>query len=149
MMQDGMMRGDARKRVIKETNRRLVDLFAEAGVGSVGLHWHQVGLLDDTGTVTFINDPRTRMPHSTNLILSNLRADDGSVDELLGLAEALSLALSVPLLQVTAARLDGVFVQKNPEGDDRDADARSDSFGRVQRIGMDTWNALNDLIRSN
>ncbi len=149
MIQDGVMRGDARKRVIKETNHRLVDLFAEAGVGTVGLHWHQVGSLNDMGTITFHNDPRTRIPRSTHLMLSNLSADDGTIEELQRLAEALSMAMSLPLLHVTTARLDGVFVQKNPEGDDRNAGASSDMFGKAQKIGIDAWNALNDFIRGN
>jgi hypothetical protein len=143
LLQEGIMRSDARKRVIRETNRRLVDLFAEAGVGAVGMQWHQMGNVDAAGVLTFTNDPRTRIPHSTHLILSNLADEHGDVIPLEILGGKLSETLSLPLIKVQAARLDGVFVHRETEiGEPADTTA-----GRnVQNINMDTWNTLQDYI---
>ena len=147
LIQEGTMRGDARKRVLKETNRRLIDLFAEAGVGCVGLQWHQVGNIDAFGALSFVNDPRTRIPHSTHLILSNLVNNEGDVEELSVLAKALSNAMSVPVLHVTSARLDGVFVKKADDTAPDELGGGQDLNGAAQHISMDSWNALNDFIR--
>ncbi len=146
MLQEGIMRNDARKRVIKETNHRLIDLFAEAGIGAVGMQWHQIGRVDPSGTVTFLNDPRTRIPHSTQLIMSNMAGESGDVIDLGDLGKSLSLAMSIPLLRVSAARLDGIFVQKDSESVSTVDRADASTNGVEQTISMATWNGLEDYI---
>jgi hypothetical protein len=143
LLQEGIIRSDARKRVIRETNRRLVDLFAEAGVGAVGMQWYQMGRLDVTGILEFTNDPRTRIPHSTHLILSNMADEYGEVVPLEVLGSALSQALSLPLIKVRASRMDGIFVQTDSLNDEAN---HLDTLSDVQQINMDTWNTLQDYI---
>jgi hypothetical protein len=146
MLQEGIMRNDARKRVIKETNHRLIDLFAEAGIGAVGMQWHQIGQVDPSGTVTFLNDPRTRIPHSTQLIMSNMAGESGDVIDLGDLGKSLSMAMSIPLLRVSAARLEGIFVQKDSESVSTVDRADASTNGVEQTISMATWNGLEDYI---
>lgn len=143
LLQEGIMRVDARKRVARETNRRLVDLFAEAGVGSVGLQWHQVGQMNDDGMVDFVNDPRTRIPHSTQLVIANIANDAGDVVDVDALAISLADRLDLPVFKVAASQLDGVFVKR------KDASGEGESEGpggRIQRIGMDAWSTLEDIL---
>lgn len=137
------MREDARKRVTRESNRRLIDLFAEAGVGSVGLQWHQVGSVGEEGEVQFVNDPRSRIPHSTQLVVANLSDDQGTVVELETLAAALSSSLGLPVFRVNSSQLDGVFVKR--EDSHQGAGPTVADLG-IQRIGMDAWSSLEDLL---
>lgn len=143
LLQQGVMRVDARKRVTRETNRRLVDLFAEAGVGSVGLQWHQVGQVRGDGMAEFVNDPRTRIPHSTQLVIGNMSSDAGDVVPVDKLARVLAVTLGIPAFRVTSTQLDGVFVKHDNVADERDDVA---GIGSIQRIGMDAWASLEDIL---
>jgi len=146
LLQEGVMRNDARKRVIRETNRRLVDLFAEAGVGSVGMQWHQMGHVDTSGALTFTNDPRTRIPHSTHLIMSNMVDGTGDVIDIEELGRALSTAMTLPLIKVHAVRMEGIFV-KSERGDNRSEEQDSNvDLGTVQHINMETWSTLEEHL---
>jgi hypothetical protein len=146
LLQEGIMRNDARKRIIKETNRRLVDLFAESGVGAVGMQWHQMGKIDAEDVLTFHNDPRTRIPHSTQLILSNLGDDSGGVVQVEHLAEMVSNTLALPLIKVNATYLDGIFVQKERELGSSAVQGDFTGSTTIQNINMDTWNTLDHYI---
>jgi len=146
LLQEGIMRNDARKRVIRETNRRLVDLFAEAGVGAVGMQWHQMGHVDMSGVLTFQNDPRTLIPHSTHLIMSNMADGTGEIIDIEVLGTALSKAMSLPLIKVHAVRMDGIFVQN--ESRDKRTHEQGDimDLGMVQHVNMETWSTLEEYI---
>ncbi len=146
LLQEGIMRNDARKRVIRETNRRLVDLFAEAGVGAVGMQWHQMGHIDSNRVLTFMNDPRTRIPHSTHLIMSNMVDGTGDVIDVEELGKALSTTMSLPLIKVYAVRMDGIFVQSDSvDNRSQEQDSKVD-FGMVQHINMETWSTFEEYI---
>lgn len=148
LLQEGIMRNDARKRITKETNRRLVDLFAESGVGAVGMQWHQMGNIDPDDVLTFHNDPRTRIPHSTQLMLSNLGDDTGGVVQVEHLAERLSKELSVPLFKVSTTRLDGVFVLQDIAVASGADHGDMNTNETIQIINIDTWNTLDEYILS-
>lgn len=143
LLQEGIMRFDARKRVTRETNRRLVDLFSEAGVGGVGLQWHQVGRMKDDGVIEFVHDPRTRIPHSTQLVIANIASDGGDVIDVEELATSLADRLDLPVFKVAASQLDGVFVKREDASGEGESEGPG---GRIQRIGMDAWSTLEDIL---
>ncbi len=74
LIQTGMMREDARERAILDLNHRLVALFADHGVSSVGLHGFQKELISLTseGTLKLNHSALESIPATPALLLSSL-----------------------------------------------------------------------------
>ncbi|MEX0608949.1 MAG: hypothetical protein WD016_04930 [Balneolaceae bacterium] len=73
LIQTGMMREDAQIRAAKDLNRRLVGLFADNGVSTIGIHGFQKGLVTKTENGLLLNKKKLQSIHSTPcLLISNL-----------------------------------------------------------------------------
>lgn len=73
LIQTGMMREDARLRAIKDLSKRLIGLFADQGVATIGLHAFQKGLVRKVGEqLTFDIDSFNQLHEVPNLLLSCL-----------------------------------------------------------------------------
>lgn len=79
LMQTGMMREDARKRAIMDLNRRLVALFADHGISTIGLQSYQKELISrqEDGTLKLNHDALQSLPETPMLLLSSLINDGG------------------------------------------------------------------------
>lgn len=78
LIQTGMMREDARMRAIKDLNKRLIGLFADQGIATIGIHGFQKGLVTKKETDVEIDTDALHALHSTpNLLISNLVEQDG------------------------------------------------------------------------
>ena len=76
LMQTGMMREDARERAIMDLNHRLVALFADHGVSTIGLHGFQKELVQKTGSGLQLNkNVFDDLPDSPMLLISSLISD--------------------------------------------------------------------------
>jgi|TARA_R100001509_G_scaffold42639_2_gene23091 hypothetical protein len=72
-MQTGMMREDARKRAVMDLNHRLVALFADHGVSTIGLHGYQKELVQKTESGLKLNKKVfNALPESPTLLISSL-----------------------------------------------------------------------------
>lgn len=80
LMQTGMMREDARKRAIMDLTRRLVALFADHGVSTIGLQGYQKELIQiSEGKLSLNRKVLDNLPDSPILLISSLVSDkDGS-----------------------------------------------------------------------
>lgn len=79
LIQTGMMREDARLRAIKDLNKRLIGLFADQGVSTIGVHGFQKSLVAKTGDSIELDIDSLHSLHSApNLLLSNLVEEDGA-----------------------------------------------------------------------
>lgn len=79
LIQTGMMRGDAKRRSIKDLNRRLVSLMADNGVAAIGLNAYQRRMVSlDGASLRFKHELLTNFPVGTHLLLSNLIDDQSS-----------------------------------------------------------------------
>jgi hypothetical protein len=80
LMQTGMMREDARKRSIMDLNHRLVALFADHGVSTIGLHGYQKELITKKdGKLSLNRKVYDELPDSPLLLISSLvNSDDNS-----------------------------------------------------------------------
>ncbi|MEX0721702.1 MAG: hypothetical protein WD059_13600 [Balneolaceae bacterium] len=73
LIQTGMMREDAKIRAAKDLNRRLVGLFADQGVATIGVHGYQKGLVKKHDTGLEIDKVQLHSFHSIPcLLISNL-----------------------------------------------------------------------------
>ncbi|HCI69246.1 MAG TPA: hypothetical protein DHV30_01050 [Balneola sp.] len=73
LMQTGMMREDARKRAVMDLNHRLVALFADHGVSTIGLHGYQKELVQKTESGLKLNKKVfNALPESPTLLISSL-----------------------------------------------------------------------------
>jgi hypothetical protein len=73
LMQTGMMREDARKRAIMDLNHRLVALFADHGVSTIGLQGYQKELIQKTESGLVLNRKvLDTLPESPMLLISSL-----------------------------------------------------------------------------
>lgn len=73
LIQTGMMREDAAQRCTRELNRRLVALFADEGVATVGLHGYQRDTITYDGKQLSVNtDYINSLPAGPVLLVSNL-----------------------------------------------------------------------------
>lgn len=73
LIQTGMMREDARLRAIKDLNKRLIGLFADQGIATIGIHGFQKGLITRKENGIEIDTKALDALHSTpNLLISNL-----------------------------------------------------------------------------
>lgn len=78
LIQTGMMREDARLRAIKDLNKRLIGLFADQGIATIGIHGFQKGLITRKENGIEIDTKALNALHSTpNLLLSNLIEENG------------------------------------------------------------------------
>jgi hypothetical protein len=72
-MQTGMMREDARKRAIMDLNHRLVALFADHGVSTIGLHGYQKELISKKdGKLSLNRKVYDQLPDSPLLLITSL-----------------------------------------------------------------------------
>ena len=78
LIQTGMMREDARLRAIKDLNKRLIGLFADQGVPTIGVHSFQKGLVKKEGSKLSLNkDALNALHDSPNLLITNLVEEKG------------------------------------------------------------------------
>lgn len=78
LIQTGMMREDARLRAIKDLNKRLVGLFADQGIPTIGIHGFQKGLISMEGETIRLEKEALDAHHSSpNLLISNLVEHNG------------------------------------------------------------------------
>ena len=82
LIQTGMMREDARLRAIKDLNKRLIGLFADQGIPTIGIHGYQKGLVRNTDKGIDINLEALEDLHEIpNLLISNLVEPNTSSEE--------------------------------------------------------------------
>lgn len=78
LIQTGMMREDARLRAIKDLNKRLVGLFADQGIPTIGVHGFQKEMATIKDGQPFFDRGKIEALHDVpNLLLSNLVDDEG------------------------------------------------------------------------
>ena len=89
LIQTGMMREDARLRAIKDLNHRLIALFADQGVSTIGVNGHQKSLIQLYGEEIRINREQVRrFPSQPMLLISGLAEDlSGDTPKALSLPE--------------------------------------------------------------
>lgn len=76
LIQTGMMREDARIRCIKDLNNRLVALFADQGVSTIGINGYQRSFIArENGTLRMDKSYFNRLPARPVLLLSNIVAN--------------------------------------------------------------------------
>lgn len=79
LIQTGMMREDARLRAIKDLNKRLVGLFADQGIPTIGIHGFQKGLITKQEDDIILNKEALDAHHATpNLLISSLVEHKGT-----------------------------------------------------------------------
>lgn len=79
LIQTGMMREDARMRAIKDLNKRLVGLFADQGIATIGIHGFQKSLMSwNNGKMVVDQESLKEFHASPNLLISNLIDQQGS-----------------------------------------------------------------------
>jgi hypothetical protein len=79
LIQTGMMREDARLRAIKDLNKRIIGLFADQGVPTIGVHSYQKGLVKKDGEQLKLDKGALNQLHDTpNLLISNLVEENGN-----------------------------------------------------------------------
>jgi len=152
MIQDGVMRDQARKRVTRETTKRLVDMFAEAGVASVGMQGWQIAAIENERDVVLKVDPREKIPPHTHLVLSNQMDVDGSELDSDVLAMNLSRILTIPtIIKFTITSTDGIFVERSEakKADIEKAKAKDNSSSvHVLDWGISEWSNAQTLLKS-
>lgn len=73
LIQTGIMREDARIRATKGLNHRLIALFADQGVATIGLNGYQRKLIfEQDGNLQVDVSQFNRLPHQPLILLSNL-----------------------------------------------------------------------------
>jgi hypothetical protein len=73
LIQTGMMREDARIRAVKDLNHRLVALFADQGISTIGLNGYQKRLITHNGSSINIDvNQFKKFPDHPVLLISNL-----------------------------------------------------------------------------
>ena len=73
LIQTGMMREDARIRAVKDLNHRLVALFADQGISTIGLNGYQKKLITHhDSTITVDENQFRQFPGHPVLLISNL-----------------------------------------------------------------------------
>jgi hypothetical protein len=142
LLQEGFMRDQARKRVTRETSRRLVDVFAEAGVSCVSMEISQLAQSSAEGEISVDKAFHERIPGRTHLILSNLADADGRIIELEKMASELSKLLAAPVLKITNAEIQGIFV----EAADQNTKEISSEQAHIQYISIKDWSKFEELF---
>jgi len=100
LIQTGMMREDARIRAVKDLNHRLVALFADQGISTIGLNGYQKKLISYRESGIMIDKSQfIKFPEHPILLISNLiyhaEYDKPYVAPLAELAVSLKNSLSV------------------------------------------------------
>jgi len=86
LIQTGMMRIDAKKRAVRDLNRRLIGLLADEGVSAIGLHGSQKELIQLTnGELALDKNQLFSLPKEPVILLSNLVSDSASSSKLIPL----------------------------------------------------------------
>ncbi|WP_069131720.1 hypothetical protein [Rhodohalobacter halophilus] len=79
LIQTGMMREDARLRAIKDLNHRLIALFADQGVSTIGVNGHQKSLIKlNEGKIEINREQVQRFPSQPMLLISGLAVSEES-----------------------------------------------------------------------
>lgn len=79
LIQTGMMREDAQIRAIKDLNHRLVALFADQGISTIGVNGYQKNLIYTDGTVISIDRNQfNNFPEHPMLLISSLISHSGT-----------------------------------------------------------------------
>jgi hypothetical protein len=113
LIQTGMMRDDAVVRAVKDLNHRLIALFADHGVSTIGLNGYQRSLIIKSGNNIQIDEHQLkRLPEQPHLLISNL-AEDKKNDKV----AILDLAKYAEALQ-NALQIDDIFVFSLDESDE-------------------------------
>ncbi len=121
LIQTGMMREDAVLRAIKDLNHRLIALFADQGVATIGLNGYQKSLVQHTGDhVEIDKDQFQNFPSTPHLLISNL-IDRQSCSkpaplELPEFAESLQSALNIDDVLVFSLDESGEIIPKERPG---------------------------------
>jgi len=142
LLQEGFMREQARKRVTRETSRRLVDVFAEAGVSCVSMEISQLAKINGGGEISIEKALHDRIPGRTHLILSNLVDGDGNIIELELLAKQLSELIGTPILKVSNAEIKGIFVEEDSQNTKAIGLARTD----IQHLSIQDWGKFEEFF---
>ena len=109
LIQTGMMREDARLRAIKDLNHRLIALFADQGISTIGVNGHQKSLIQLKGDEIRINrDQIKRFPSQPMLLISGLAEDlSGESPKALSLPDmARSFQNSFDIAEITIFSMD-------------------------------------------
>lgn len=109
LIQTGMMREDAVIRAAKDLNHRLIALFADNGIATIGLNGYQRSLIkQSSGSLIFDDAQFKKLPHQPMLLLSNLvSAESGPSPVPIPLAEyALFLRKSTGADEILVFNLD-------------------------------------------
>lgn len=119
LIQTGMMREDARLRAIKDLNKRLIGLFADQGVATIGIHGFQKGLVKKkSGKIDLDTDALQSLHATPNLLISNLVDENGKTSHvpLPDFAKSISKALSkVEILLFSKKEKDEILISKSEE----------------------------------
>ncbi len=148
LLQTGVPRPEARLRVTRENNRRLSDLLAEAGVGSVAMNAWQLGNYD--GRYTARRDMGTLIPPRTHLVLSNQVTRDGDAIPLADLAASLATSLGILTTLVFSTReADAIFVQTpgTPRQEGVPEEFRLSAWP-IQTWSMSDWSQADRILRN-
>ncbi len=132
LIQTGMMREDARERAILDLNHRLVALFADHGVSSIGLHGFQkelIGLNSDEKLV-LNKSVLSSLPETPTLLISSLvsTADGKKYIHPVRLAEFLCNELEDHELVIFSQNHDSDIFLENTEPTDLKWNSLDDSF---------------------
>jgi hypothetical protein len=141
LLQDGVMRHVARRRITKETSKRLVDIFAEAGVSCVAVELSQVSTKQSEGVVELDKRIEERIPGRTHLILSNLVDDEGKNMELDAMATYVSTVLEIPVLKINSPDINGIFVEKG----EKNSDNEDMKTAQVQHLSIQDWGRFEEI----
>lgn len=144
LLQEGIMREAARKRVTKETSKRLVDVFAESGISCVSLELSQVISKTSKGTTAVDDSLPKRIPGRTHLILSNLIDDGGRIVDLELMAKNLAEVLEIPILKINHADIHGIFVEKGDQNT-YDLDVNESN---IQHLSIQDWSRFEEIYPS-
>ncbi len=105
LIQTGMFREDARLRAMRDLNNRLVALFADEGIPTIGLNGHQKSLLRYSDDEILIDKNQfSRFPPQPMLLISALAADLSNPSPkalpLPSLAGSLQSSLGIPEITI-------------------------------------------------
>lgn len=107
LIQTGIMREDARLRATKDLNKRLVGLFADQGVPTIGVHGFQKNLITKKEQSIEVDRAGLNSLHTVpNLLLSNLVAHNGE-------AHHIPLANFTRMLSINLDEVDVLLFSKN------------------------------------
>lgn len=107
LIQTGMMREDARLRAIKDLNKRLIGLFADQGIPTIGVHGFQKNLITKKDQTIEVDRAGLNSLHTIpNLLLSNLVAYQGE-------AHHIPLAEFARMLSINLDEVDLLLFSKN------------------------------------